>query len=139
MSNEKKLGAGLLGYLGPFFPPCIEKLQHAFYGKRLNFSGSILEDLGRGIPGFIGISRAITTDDYAWFWSMNFKTGNDSKIAVLLPWGQDFDRTSGTSADRHIALYVDYVNYENAVENIIHQILAVHAAWVDRVLLASKA
>lgn len=130
MSNFKKLEALLPGYQGPFFPPCIEALQQELYVKNdLNFSGFILVSIAGKIPGFRKMERPRTSDDYWWFWSMNFETSK-TKIAILFPWSQDFRREDGTSSDHHIALYTNGKNEsDDDIERIVKQILDAYKSW----------
>lgn len=105
MSNAKITDATLPGHRGPFFPPCIEALQQEIYGEvGKHVTGPLLAAFGARMSGFIRIDRPVTSDKYAWFWSMHFRT-RGGEVAILFPWSGDFGRADGTSAKRHIAVY----------------------------------
>ena len=140
MSNAQMSDATLRGYSGPFFPDYIRKLQEAFYGKRsFSFNGSNLDIFGLGVPGFVGTKRLKTTGDgYCWFWSMHFKT-RTGKVIILFPWGQDFEGSDGTSADRHIALHTDGECTDADIRTIVAQIISARDTWARETFeLANK-
>ncbi len=131
MSNIRKPEARLEGLEGPSFPPCIEELQRAFYGQPgRNFKGSTLESFGRSMSSFAYVANERTSDSYKWFWAMNFKTIG-GRVAILFPYGGDNDRTDGTTADRHAALYRDKGCSDSIAEGIVRNVLAAHAVWLQ--------
>lgn len=129
MSNTKHLDAHLSGFNGPFYPPCIERLHHAFYAERSSHSRfPNLGSLGRQIPNFVGVGSPNTEDGYDWFFSVCFRTGG-KELAILFPHFRDSKMNGGTSADRHIALYMKGEASSSAdTESLVKEILAVYQA-----------
>lgn len=123
MSNKQVPGATLPGYQGPFFFPCLEKMQEEFYGAtHEQFCGQDLKDIVRSIPGYLEMNRPYTEDRYQWFWALEFKVGA-SRIAILLPLGWDAKKSDDTSADRHIALYQKGDPSDQAIQGIVGKMM----------------
>ena len=119
VSNEKHTQATLDGFEGPFFPSSIDELR-----KQLDIvglpNGSWLEDSARNIEGFVDhLVRPTTSDGYTWFWSLEFFEGS-GKVAILIPWSQDWDKSDDTQSDRAIAVYAHGVD-EVTVELVVQQ------------------
>jgi len=92
----------LAGYDGPI--RAAVSLQEVCDTPESKLSGTVLEDASKGVPGFKGRTRPITQDGYRWFWALHFATPR-GELAILFPWGQDWERRDGSRFDRAIAVY----------------------------------
>lgn len=65
--------------------------------------------IAREVKGFLGFETMVksqkTIDDYSWFWTLQFNTGQGAIILLALPWFTDHSQADGTSADRSVAMY----------------------------------
>lgn len=103
MSNTQHLDATLPGYMGPFFPDSILELGKQFGRPSAAMRGTILRMVARRLGGDTSRDHSVTSDDYSWFWGVEF---NNAAIVILIPWAQDWDMYDGTQTDRSCALYV---------------------------------
>jgi hypothetical protein len=61
-----------------------------------------------------------TRDGYEWFATLNYKI-EDSKIAILIPWSQDWDHPE-SQMDRSINVYSDKSVPEEKVKNLLEKL-----------------
>lgn len=104
------------GYNGPFFFDSLQRLQQLIGGLKLE--GLTLEKAGELVTEFLNITKPKTEDGTNWFWSANFKL-NNSEIALLFPYCQDWNEQDGTIADQHVALYIKGPVVRTAIDRLI--------------------
>lgn|GEM_PF-2446712 len=86
------------------------------------FNGGTLMAAGQKVSGFTSLGHMpLTEDGYTWFWGGNFQTASGGKIAVLIPWSQDWNRRDGSQADRAVAVYTNGTVSINEVEEVLQQ------------------
>ncbi len=130
MSNERHAEANLDDFDGPFFPPAVDELLEHL-DRVVGPNGQWLENAAQHVEGFSRRIRATTSDDYNWFWSLEF-VKDSGKVAILIPWSQDQGKTDGTQSDRSIAVYAQGVD-EAAAEQVAQQFALVVERRLHRV------
>ncbi len=108
-------------------------LQQQFYGRGElhQTERTVLDRFGRDIPGYVNAGNPMSSDNYVWFWSMNFEIAG-TKLTILFPWISDWARNGGTISERHIALYTNGEYGDAVIEGIITRILASHNVWLQQ-------
>src|SRR3989338_932579 len=97
--SRQLIDTKLLAHEGPI-PVPTNKLQDMIEGSnRIR-----IERVARRMPGFYDCTRPETKDGYVWFWGLWFTTAG-RKVAVLIPWFQDWEKKDGSQADRAVAVY----------------------------------
>lgn len=137
MSLKKHTDAFLRGYNKPEFPAVAGMLQKVLREKGA-VTGVTLEGACKTVEGFVELDRPSTSDGYVWFWALNFRT-NDGKVAILVPWAQDWDQTDGALSDRALAIYTSGNVSDVKVESIVTKVIdGVHAQANLRALEAEE-
>jgi len=102
MSTQQHQTA-LQGYEGPFFPD-IDTLNRAIDSGPL--SNASLREICTAVNGHVDVSlHGVTADGYTWFSELTFQRA-DAKVAILIPWSQDWNKRDGSQQDRSCAVYV---------------------------------
>lgn len=104
MSNVRRKYALLHGFT-PIFPSGLRGIV-GLRKSGFTFNWRQYIAAASGIPGYSHTGRPVTSDGYQWFCALYFVLANGSKMAILIPWAQDWSFRDGVTNDRSPAVYM---------------------------------
>lgn len=100
---DMKLETGLEGFPFSYGSRLADVLNESVRGR--NFNNQELLEIGKSVSeDVIQPLNLETKDGYHWHGGLEFKVGN-ARIAILFPWGKDYDPETGKG--RSIEIYSD--------------------------------
>ncbi len=117
---DSKVEAHLPRYDGPFFPDLTHELTAllATYGS--SWTGEFLKKIGHRTFGYMRQDFGVkTSDNYVWFWGLEFRTGKNGRIVVLFPWSTMKLGDETSMPNRSVAVYTNGKVTEKAIERVL--------------------